>query len=81
MTNEQHLENLKNKYYREGFEACENKNPYPFPEELSRERLKLVVKKEFLKEDKNVLKCLNEQIDETPWSQWQAGHYMRKYFK
>ena len=65
--------------YRAAYHSpAEAKNPYPYPEDLDRERMGIAWVKGPLTEDQKVrLRELNDLMEQTEWSRWSYGHHHR----
>lgn len=76
-----HLVDLENPVYRRGFTAKTDKNPYRFPDALSKKRLAIAgLEGELRKEEKEQLKKLRERFDKTNWSVWEKGKGAQELF-
>ena len=78
-----HLKDMQDPIYREGFEAPNHfappypKNPYTFPEEISRRLNRLAVKPELSKEEVEELVAARTELEDSDWSKWSAGNFAK----
>ena len=76
-----HAEGMKDPIYAAGHAAYSETskptdNPYPYPEEICRERRTLVCKPGHLNdEEREQLRGMNERMNNTEWSRWASGYW------
>lgn len=74
-----HREGMKDPVYAAGFKAkTGEKNPYPFYQELSDRRRRLIFKEVFDDEDRKNLAAMNAEMELTEYARWAKGYFRRK---